>query len=243
MFVRPIVVLSTAAALLLPAMVRAGDQPTDPFEAYAECMERNDLDAIKDLLWVHQNVERIDASIYGLPADDFDDRSQLTVNERLWIRAEKASAGIQLATSGPVQYPHHLRTALDRMYRLTGERPDCSTILDGVELPADPGENLDSGWSTDLNLTPSDSADRGEVDVVIDFADPSRVMVSAVSAGGSASSNFISHTEDWGQSWTNTAVGNNSGSTWECDPVSYYQRCTGNAYHSKIACNNGWCSN
>ncbi len=243
MLARSIVLISTAATLILPTVVHANDQPADPFEAYAECMERNDLEAIKDLLWVHKNVERIDASIYGLPIDDFDDQSNLTISERLWIREEKASAGIQLATSGPVQYPHHLRTALDRMYRLTGERPDCSAILDGVEQPGDPTENLDSGWPTDLNLTPSDSADRGEVDVVIDYTNPSRVMVSAVSVGGAASSNFISHTEDWGQSWTNTAVGNNSGSTWECDPVSYYQRSTGDVYHSKIACNNGWCSN
>ena len=99
MLVRSIGLLSMTAALILPTMVHANDQAADPFEAYAECMERNDLEAIKDLLWVHRNVERIDASIYGLPKDDFDDRSNLTISERLWIREEKASAGMQCATT------------------------------------------------------------------------------------------------------------------------------------------------
>ena len=39
-----------------------------------------------------------------------------------------------------------------------------------------------------------------------------------------------------------TAVGNNSGTSWECDPVSYYQRSTGRVYHSKIVFTNGMSS-
>ena len=50
--------------------------PPEVLEAYYQCQERNDLDAIRDLLWYHHNVERVDASVYGLPKDDFDDRSR-----------------------------------------------------------------------------------------------------------------------------------------------------------------------
>jgi len=73
--------------------------PQEVLERYWECQERHDLDAISDLLWVHHDVERIDASVYGLPADDFDDRSLLTIQERLDFRAAKAAAGEEPATA------------------------------------------------------------------------------------------------------------------------------------------------
>jgi len=211
-------------------------------------MERYDLNAIKDLLWIHHNVERIDATIYGLPRDDFDDKSSLTIAERLDFRASRAERfermeqDVLMATSGPLQYPHHLRPALDVNYERTGERVDCSLILgeSGVTPPV--GRDIGSGWASDFNITHFDSEDRGELDLVIDYANPGRVMASSVPSGGDGErSSHIGATSDWGQNWTDSQVGNNSGSTWECDPVSYYQRSTGNVYHSKIACNTGAC--
>lgn len=238
--------------LALPTIVGAQEEryPAEVLEDYWQCMERNDLERVKELLWYHHNVEPIDASIYGLPKSDFDDRSLLTINERLRFREEKNTlfedgvSEVPMATSGPVQYPHHLRAALDNYYETTGERIDCSYILQeaGIETEPETPETLTNGWASDLNLTSYDSGDRGEVDIAVDPGDPSRVMASSCPAGGAETSNHIAYTSDWGQTWSNTQVGNNSGSSWECDPVSFYQRSTGRVYHSKIGCSNGYCS-
>lgn len=244
--------LGLAALLLVVIAVPVAAQtpyPEDVLEQYWQCMERNDLGQIQELLYYHHNVEPIDASIYGLPAKDLDDRSLLTINERLRYRQEQAELTEQgvrtvpMATSGPVQYPHYLREAFDHNYEETGERLDCSLILEETGLtPDDVTDDLGAGWSSDLNITSSDSSDRGEVDIAVDFANPNRVVASSCPAGGSEVSNFIAYSSNYGQSWTKTQVGNNSGTTWECDPVSYYQRSTGRIYHSKIGCTSGTCS-
>ena len=248
---RRLAILLVVAAWLVGAVpaVAQTPYPESVLEKYWECMERHDLGHIKELLYYHHNVERIDASIYGLPKDDFDDQILLTVNERLRFREEQLRLyeegirDVKQAVTGPKQYPHHLREALDNHYQATGERVDCSLILAETGLaPADVGDALQNGWATDLNLTSHDSNDRGEVDIAVDFANPARVIVSSCPAGGSETSNFIAYSSNWGQSWTRTQVGNNSGTAWECDPVSYYQRSTGRVYHSKIGCNNGYCS-
>jgi hypothetical protein len=228
------------------------EYPDSVLEEYWACMERNDLDRIDELVWYHNFVEEIDASVYGLPARDFDDRSRLTINERLRYRADRAEqlrtsmgsgAVVPMAISGPVQYPHHLRAALDNYYETTGSRVDCSTILEGHGVTSSPDiEAMGSSWSSDLNLTPGDSLDRGEVDIAIDPGNPARIMASSCPGGGAEVSNHIAATGNWGASWSSTQVGNNSGTSWECDPVSFYQRSTGRVYHSKIGCSNGMCS-
>ncbi len=215
--------------------------PADVLEKYWQCRERTDLDLTRKLLTSHREERPIDATIYGLPENDFDDTTLLTIEERLMIRTDKEAHGIYLPTSGPLQYPHHLRYALDHLYEMEGSRPDCSEILSGEALMAYAEKTLDAGWSNDLNLTSGDSASRGEVDIAIDFADPSRIVATSVGAGGETS-NHIARTSDFGQTWSSGQVGNNSGSSWECDPVSYYQRDSGKLYHSKIGCSNGSCS-
>ncbi len=240
--------VALVVVIALPAAAQT-PYPQEILEQYWQCMERNDLDHIQELLYYHHNVEPIDASIYGLPTNDFDDRSLLTINERLRFRQEQEelySQGVRevaQATSGPVQYPHHLRAAFDHMYEVTGQTLDCSHILTeaGIE-PADVTDDLANGWSSDLNLTSGDSSDRGEVDIAIDFSNPNRIMASSCPAGGGETSNFIAYSSDFGETWSTTQVGNNSGTSWECDPVSYYQRSTGRVYHSKIGCSNGYCS-
>lgn len=225
------------------------DYPPDVLEKYWACMERNDLAAVRQTLAQHQK-RPIDASVYGLPKNDFDDASLLTIQERLMIRKDKIRNGNPLPETGPLQYPHHLRQALDNWYEVTGQRPDCSKILAdaggkserettsaGDLLP----ETIQSGWAADRNLTTGDASDRGEVNIAIDPANPARLMASSCPAGGGETSNHIAYTSNWGQTWTSTQVGNNSGSTWECDPVSYYQRSTGAVYHSKIGCSTGTC--
>ena len=177
-----------------PGAVPAQDQTTrTSSKRYWECMERNDLDQIRELLWYHHNVERVDASIYGLPKDDFDDRSLLTIEERLDYRAGARPPGRDescLATSGPVQYPHHLREALDHYYevdRASGPTARRSSAASGVDFRRARGRS-GSGWAIDLNLTSGDAHDRGEVNIVVDFANPNRIMASSCPGGGSPDS-------------------------------------------------------
>ena len=75
----------------------------------------------------------------------------------------------------------------------------------------------------------------------MDHATPSRILVSTCPASAAETSNPTWHTTDYGATWTKTVNGNNSGSTWECDPFGYYQRSTGNVYQAKIGCNTGSC--
>lgn len=222
----------------LPAVGQT-DYPPEVLEKYALCRERNDLTVMAALLEYHHAVERIDGRLYGLPKDDFDDRQLLTIEERLWYRELREKEGNPLPESGPVQYPHHLRETLDHYYESQGERPDCSKILEEAGIAPDRLPMALGGWSSDRDLTASDTVDRGEVNIAVDPANPSRIFASSVAGTGSSNNGW--RTADWGQTWTFGNVGNNSGSTWECDPCSFYQRKTGYLYHSKIGCNTGTC--
>jgi len=230
-----------AGLLVILALPVAGQEayPPEVLEKYALCRERNDLTAMAALLEYHHTVERIDARLYGLPKDDFDDRQALTIEERIWYRELREKEGNPLPTSGPIQYPHHLRETLDHYYETEGQRPDCSSILAEAGLnPHGLPESL-GGWSSDRDLTTSDTLDRGEVQIAVDPANLNRIFASSVAGSGTSNNGW--RTTDWGQTWTFGNVGNNSGSTWECDPCSFYQRKTGYLYHSKIGCNTGTC--
>ena len=229
----------------LPGVAAASDDgiPQDVLERYWECRERHDLDVIRDLLWVHLNVDRIDASIYGLPADDFDDQSLLTIAERLDYRAAKSAMDEEMAVSGPIQYPHFLRGALDANAERTGERPDCSHILTDAGFGGEQIEAIGNGWPSDLNLTDGDTYSRGEVHVAVDPDFPGRIIATSVPSGlGNEISSFAATSTDFGQTWNIGQVGNNGGTVWECDPATYYQRATGMAYHAKLACTTGTCA-
>jgi len=236
---RALRLVSTLGLALLAApvvMAASTELPPEVVEAYYECMERHDLDAIQDLLWYHHNIEPIDATIYGLPKDDFDDRSLLTIEERLEFRQGRAEAGLEMATSGDVQYPHSLRLALDHFYEKSGRRPDCSEILQAAGGAAGEPEVVGSGWGSELVLTQADSYERGEPHVAVDHADPRRLIVTVVpSGGGTEDSDYVASTGDWGQTWWFGQVGLNAGSQFDCDPASYYQRSTGTVYHAKLS--------
>lgn len=252
--------------VLLPLQAFAAGKKTktvqvyapDVLERYNSCRERTDLDGIKGLLEQHR-VKRIDATIYGLPKDDFDDQTLLTIEERLFVRAEKEAAGNRLPTSGPLQYPHHLREALDHNYVAKGQRPDCNAILleagkstYAVTVRADEASAITgfgvpevdvvgSGWAGDKDIN-GDSASRGETNIVVDFANQNRIVASSCPSGSGETSNHIARSTDWGATFTSGSDGNNSGTTWECDPVSYYKSASGALFHSKIGCNTGTCA-
>lgn len=252
----------TFAFLAMPAFSAPPGRTVEVFPErvmaeYAACRERTDLQEMELLLQEHL-IKRIDATIYGLPKDDFDDQIPLTIEERLMVRRDREQAGNPLPTSGPIQYPHHMRRTLDQWYVTTGRRPDCSKILERakdqmelVELGEDGTASSPlaliqplaqgSSWGSDKDLNSGATVDRGEVNIAVDFANQSRVMASAVPAGGSETSSHIARSADWGATFTSGQVGNNSGTTWECDPVSYYKSANGHVFHSKIGCTTGTC--
>jgi len=239
---RRLVLVALIVVLAPLSAIAQTEYPPEVLEAYMQCMERHDLEAIKELLWYHQEVERIDASIYGLPRDDFDDDSLLTIAERLEYRASQVAVGTEQRTTGPIQYPHFLRNALDNRDHVEGTRTDCSLILSdsGAEPPQT--EDMGSGWGSDLNLTTTDNIKRGEVDIVIDRADPSRVFASAVPGSHGETSDFFVTTEDWGQTWRRGHVGHAAGAVWECDPMSFYDNAADFLYHGMIGCTTFQCS-
>lgn len=244
-------VMIAALSVGLAAQTEVAKDPPKQFtdaslERYWSCMERNDLESIKELLWQHKNVERIDASIFGLPADDFDDDSLLTVEERLWYRAERIKADNPLPEHGPIIYPHHLRETLDHLYIVKGQRPNCSHVLESLDLDgALVAETLGSGWSNDKDINTDTSNARGEVHVTVDRQNEARVFISSVQSQTSGETSMSSwRSTDWGANFTKGNIGNNSGSTWECDPCGYYQRSVNPSklYESKIGCNTGSCT-
>ena len=210
--------------------------------AYCECMERNDLDAIRELLWYHHNVERVDASIYGLPADDFDDRSLLTVNERLGYRAAE---GARPASPLPPPARSSTRTtcAGDRPL-LRGDRRAARLLRRswppaGVPRPSR-GPRLTAGPPTSTHRPRRLRPRRGRPGRRPRQPQPADGHLGARPAAAE-DSNHVAASHRLGPDLDRGPVGNNAGSTWECDPVSYYQRSTGNVYHAKMACNNGYC--
>ncbi|MGC8763953.1 MAG: hypothetical protein ACP5VN_10050 [Acidobacteriota bacterium] len=166
------------------------DYPPEVLEKYALCRERNDLEAMAALLEFHANVERIDARVYGLPKDDFDDRQALTIEERIWYRELREKEGNPLPTSGPIQYPHHLRETLDHYYETEGVRPDCSAILEEAGLSPHGLPDALGGWSSDKNLTATDTIARGEVQVAVDPANLNRIFASSVAGSGSSNNGW-----------------------------------------------------
>ncbi len=182
---RGIVFVLAVVLLGIPMVGSAQERyPAEVLEEYYQCRERHDLDHVMELIWYHNNVEPVDASIYGLPKNDFLDRSRLTIAERVSFRDQQAKLyergvrDVPVATNSVLAYPHHLREAYDQMYEVEGSRPDCSAILSGHGfVPSTPSEVLGNGWASDHNLTSGDSMDRGEVDIALDPGNPSREAI------------------------------------------------------------------
>ena len=190
-------------------------------EAYWDCMERKDIREVVRLIEHHNYVERIDARVFGLPQNDFDDRQNLSIAERLFLRAWAKKQGYDWPTEGVMQYPREIRHTLRDIYKKTGMVPNCSGQLVN---PATEPEVLQKDGS-ELKLF-EDTGGDNEVNIVVNpYA---QQYVVATSNAYSSTQNETYRSSNYGKSWTHGAVTQGSGA---CDPVSYYNR-NGTLYHS-----------
>lgn len=124
-------------ALLVPQFAVASNQWRCS-EAVQQQLQR-ELDQLHAVLQQHHNGAFVDGRVYGLPKNDFDDSSNLTIRQRIEFRRMRPSLGYP--TSGPVQYP---RMAYELMNRRDFENTTaCGPMLQplvtlGTMLPYGP---------------------------------------------------------------------------------------------------------
>ncbi len=211
-----------------PVLSPAGDKASE-IERYWECMEREDMGELGDLLQYHNAAGRIDARVYGLPENDFDDTSMLSIAERLFLRDRFNREGKPLPTEGQRMYPREIRHWLRQFYRTTGMVPDCSGFLtpkddftEGIALLAGDGE---------VKLFEDTTRDT-EVNIVVNPYDQ-RYLVATSNDYDGALGDDLYYSSDWGKTWTVSDV---PSAYQSCDPVSYYTRTGGQdvVYHSSL---------
>ena len=95
--------------------------------------ERTELQAI---LARHHSGERVDGRLYGLPQNDFDDGTNLTIRQRLEFR--RMNPNLDYPTSGRVQYPRWAFTLMNRLDRQGAV--SCAS-------PAQPQEQTGTGFA------------------------------------------------------------------------------------------------
>lgn len=197
---------------------RAVSSPVEAvaLESYWACQERSDLNEVRSLLDHHRRIARLDARLYGLPENDFDDQKNLTIPERLFLRAWSRQHDKELPTSGPMQYHRESRNLLKRIAERQGSWIDCAGHLQPLAaLP--PGKTLAEDGS-EVKLREDNDADN-EVHIVVNPKDPRHVVATSNPTGSGGNETYRS--SNWGQTWTagSATVANNC-----CDPVSYYNR-------------------
>jgi hypothetical protein len=194
-------------------------------------MERLDLQEIRALLDEHNYVAPIDARVYGLPKDDFDDQSALSIAERVFLRSWLPEQGWKLDTSGTTQYPHEAGLLLRNYLRQQGKLIDCSGFL--ADSSAVDVESLQRDGA-DVRTFQDTSVDN-ECHVVVKPGSPGVLVAS--SNPYTSSSDEIYRSSNWGKSWTHSSIPNPSGASGSCDPVSGWDS-YGNAWHTTL----GFCS-
>lgn len=200
--------------------------------AYWECRDRADLREMRALLSYHEQIERVDARLYGLPENDFDDQKNLTIPERLYLRAWSSAGGADWPTEGQIQYPREIRHLLRKHLAAEGKIVDCSGLL--AEVPAAPAKILAED-GTEVKAQEDTGLDN-EVNVAVNPYDP-RFLIATSNDYGGGSGNDLYRSSDRGSTWIggDVSIADNC-----CDPVTYYNRTdvdgtpTDVAYHSTL---------
>ena len=81
---------------------------------------------MRALLEHHRYVERVDARLYGLPEDDFDDQKSISIAERLMLRRLAAEQNLDWPVTGPFQYPREILHGLRQLEQRSGTLTDCA---------------------------------------------------------------------------------------------------------------------
>jgi len=194
MFLRRIVLTLLAVLLALPLF--ALDPPR-------ERDFTSELDALHAVLDYHEQTHRLDGRVYGLPANDFDDVTNLTLRQRREFRELYP----ETRTEGIYQYP---RWAYDFMNRLDARG---GLVLDGKvveasELPA----MLDVGGipvptalvvGTNVDVS-NNSQVESETYLAIDPTDSRYLLGASNNITNDPQMTFRS--SDWGATWTTTLL-------------------------------------
>jgi hypothetical protein len=192
------------------ALVSAGCNSSPTSEAQL-AEERAELQTIL----ARHAAQPIDARAYGLPRDDFDDGTNLTIRQRLAFR--QMYPDLDYPTSGPRQYP---RWALRLMNR-PESAPTRESALGSRSFGLTVNANVDVS---------NDNTPRSETFVAIDPTNP-QYMVGASNINVNAFGQAMYFSSDAGSTWSKLAL--TPFYTNQSDPgVSFDSR--GNAYTSVV---------
>jgi len=163
--------------------------------------ERAELDR---LLSAHHSGARVDARAYGLPQDDLDDATNLTIRQRREFRA--MAPDIDYPSSGALQYP---RWAFELMSRIDGERiAGCGKGGDQSAVPSGGAEGVMSAPSVtvhpDLDAS-NDTIPESETYLAIDPHHP-QYMVGASNIDLNGRGQMTYHSADYGSTWGKTEL-------------------------------------
>ncbi len=161
--------------------------------------ERAELDRI---LALHHSGRRVDARRYGLPKDDFDDGSNITIRQRREFR--RLNPDVRYPTSGPLQYPrwaYDLVESLDlagaiRCGNAAEESEDVRAERFVAPPAVVPGPNV--------NVS-NDSISEAETYLAIDPTNPS-ILVGASNINISGRGQMMYRSSDGGTTWAKTEL-------------------------------------
>jgi len=192
------VTLLLASLLLLTSPVWAQAAPSG-----RKCAEdvsaqlRQERAQLQTILARHHAGQPVDGRAYGLPRNDFDDATNLTVRQRQAFR--RMSSGLSYPTSGPLQYP---RWAFSMMNQMDLE----GTVKCGDAASTDAGVSgaavITAAATVGPNLNVSnDSISEAETYLAVDPTNP-QYLVGASNINLSGRGQMMYRSSDSGNTWS-----------------------------------------
>ncbi len=156
---------------------------------------------LDDILARHHGGQRVDGRLYGLPQNDFDDATNLTVRQRQEFR--RLASELNYPKSGPLQYP---RWAYSYMNELDREgKKSCGSGGTGAAEAASFESSLATISST-VTVHPNvdasnDAIPESETYIAIDPHHP-QYLVGASNINLSGRGQMTYHSSDYGSTWS-----------------------------------------
>jgi hypothetical protein len=193
----PALALALLAAPVLWAQARSLDSRCLEAVETQLSSERAELDAI---FAKHRAGQRVDGRLYGLPENDFDDATNLTVRQRKEFR--RLTVGLDYPSSGRLQYPRWAYSYIQERDR-EGKVP-CGSGASAVTAGAEDGEVRRS--STTVTVHPNvdasgDTIPESETYLAIDPHHP-QYMVGASNINLNGRGQMMYSSSDYGSTWS-----------------------------------------
>jgi hypothetical protein len=177
----------SCACVLAAIGCSSNPDPGTPESQLAE--ERQELQT----LLARHAAQRIDARAYGLPRDDFDDVTNLTLRQRRAFR--QMYPNLDFPDDGPRQYPRWAYSLMNRLDHATAGAP-AGTSLDSRSF----------GLTINANVNVSnDNLPRSETFLAIDPTNP-QYMVGASNIDLNGNGQALYFSSDFGSSWSKLAL-------------------------------------